>query len=109
MRVCIKLIIVFIFLYSPFSSVPFKAPEDERQQWDVIVNVYSRGGSISGESLVAYHRLPCRELPPYIDTNPRTPSWIPLRMMPQISGVNYAGAVLMVLEKIKTETVVRGK
>lgn len=75
----------------------------------MIINVYARGGSIKGESRVAYHRLPLKDLPPFIDINPRTPAWIPLRMMPHISGVNCPGAVLMTLEKAKSETVARGK
>lgn len=86
-----------------------QVPEDERQQWDVIISVYARGGSLRNECRVAYHRLQLKELPPFIDINPRTPAWIPLRMMPHISGVNYPGAILMTLEKSKTETVARGK
>lgn len=84
-------------------------PEDERQQWNVLVSVYSRKGPFTKETRVAYHSLPLASLPTYVDVNPRTPSWIPLRVMPHISGVNCPAAVLMTLEKAKVETVARGK
>lgn len=48
-----------------FSSVTQvccdQVPEEERQQWDVIVNIYSKGLSknIPHATRVAYQRLPC--------------------------------------------------
>lgn len=91
------------------DALALAVPEDERQQWNVLVSVYSRGGLFKRETRVAYHSLPLATLPTYVDVHPRTPSWIPLRMMPHISGVNCPAAILVTLEKARVETIARGK
>ena len=49
------------------------------------------------------------KIPLYVQNNPRAPVWIPLHPMPHLSGHQVPSAVLMTLEKAKTDAAARTK
>ncbi|CDJ42504.1 C2 domain-containing protein, putative [Eimeria tenella] len=86
-------------------------PDDEKQQWDVIISVYAKGISknMPHPTRVSYQRMPLANVPLYVQNNPRAPVWVPLHPMPHLSGLQAPSAVLMTLEKAKSEAAARTK
>ncbi|OEH76777.1 c2 domain-containing protein [Cyclospora cayetanensis] len=103
------------FIFTPVDGrIPelrLSVPEEEKQQWDVIINVYAKGitKNLPHATRVAYQRMPLAKVPIYMQNNPRAPTWVPLHPMPHLSGHRVPSAVLMTLEKAKTEAAARTK
>ncbi|KAL8432549.1 hypothetical protein ACSSS7_004546 [Eimeria intestinalis] len=103
------------FVFAPVDGrIPelrLSVPDEERQQWDVIISVYAKGLSknLPHAKRVSYQRLPLAKIPLYVQNNPRAPVWIPLHPMPHLSGYQAPSAVLMTLEKAKTDAAARTK
>ncbi|CDI81794.1 C2 domain-containing protein, putative [Eimeria acervulina] len=103
------------FVFSPVDGrIPelrMAVPDDEKQQWDVIINVYAKGISknMPHATRVAYQRMPLANIPVYVQNNPRAPVWVPLHPMPHLSDSLAPSAVLMTLEKAKTDAAARTK
>ena len=59
----------------------------------------------------AVNLLLCRlaNIPVYVQNNPRAPVWVPLHPMPHLSDSLAPSAVLMTLEKAKTDAAARTK
>ncbi|KAL8453904.1 hypothetical protein Emed_000615 [Eimeria media] len=103
------------FVFAPVDGrIPelrLSVPDEERQQWDVIISVYAKGVSknLPHAKRVSYQRLPLAKIPLYVQNNPRAPVWIPLHPMPHLAGHQAPSAVLMTLEKAKTDAAARTK
>ncbi|PFH33328.1 putative heat shock protein DNAJ pfj4 [Besnoitia besnoiti] len=87
------------------------APEDTKQQWDVIISLHARGATkgFLGDTRIAFQRLKMSKLPLHVQNNPRAPIWVPLFFTPPFESMKPPPAILMCIEKSKVEAIARAK